>query len=69
MIAKGQQVKAEAYLDRLQALFAQRLYVELSRRSDPIEEAAENGLIELAYAQNLPLVATNPAAYLIWLSR
>ena len=40
-----------------------RLYIELSRRSDPIEEAAEDGLIELAYAHNLPLVATNPAAY------
>ena len=63
LIANGQQVKAEAYLDRLEALFSERLYIELSRRSDPIEEAAENGLIELAYAQNLPLVATNPAAY------
>src|SRR5437763_14680389 len=35
-LAGGQRPKAEAYLDRLQALFADRLYVELSRRNDPI---------------------------------
>src|SRR5690348_14381206 len=63
LIADGQQLKAEAYLDRLQALFPDRLYIELSRRHDPVEEAAEAPLIDLAYARNLPLVATNPAAY------
>jgi DNA polymerase-3 subunit alpha len=63
LIADGQQLKAEAYLDRLQDMFANRLYVELSRRGDPAEEAAEAALIDLAYARNLPLVATNPAAY------
>jgi len=63
LIADGQQLKAEAYLDRLQALFPDRLYIELSRRQNAIEEAAETALIDLAYARNLPLVATNPAAY------
>jgi len=63
LIADGQQLKAEAYLDRLQPLFPERLYVELSRRNDAIEDAAEGALIDLAYARNLPLVATNPAAY------
>ena len=63
LIADGQQPKAEAYLDRLQPLFPERLYIELSRRHDAIEEAAEAALIDLAYARNLPLVATNPAAY------
>ena len=29
----------------------------------PVEEAAEAALIDLAYARDLPLVATNPAAY------
>ena len=29
----------------------------------PIEDAAEAALIDLAYARDLPLVATNPAAY------
>jgi len=63
LLADGQQLKAEAYLDRLQGLFPGRLYIELSRRHDAVEEAAETGLIDLAYARNLPLVATNPAAY------
>ncbi len=63
LIADGQQIKAEAYLDRLQALFSERLYIELSRRHDPVEKAAEAALIDLAYARELPLVATNPAAY------
>jgi len=63
LLAGGQQLKAQAYLDRLQGLFPGRLYIELSRRHDAVEEAAETGLIDLAYARNLPLVATNPAAY------
>jgi DNA polymerase-3 subunit alpha len=63
LIADGQHLKAEACLDRLQSLFPERLYIELSRRGDAIEDAAESALIDLAYARNLPLVATNPAAY------
>ncbi len=51
------------YADRLQALFGDRLYVELARRGDAIEEAAEAALIDLAYARDLPLVATNPACF------
>src|SRR4051794_22905528 len=39
VIADGQQLKAEAYLGKLQALFADRLYIELSRRHDVIEES------------------------------
>jgi DNA polymerase-3 subunit alpha len=63
LFADGQPEKAEAYAGRLKALFADRLYVELSRRGDGIEETAEARLIELAYEANLPLVATNPAQY------
>jgi DNA polymerase-3 subunit alpha len=63
LLAEGQRDKAEAYLDRLQPLFPDRLYIELIRRHDAVEEAAEEALIELAYARDLPLVATNPAAY------
>ncbi len=47
----------------MEALFAGRLYVELSRRGDATEKAAEAALIELAYARALPLVATNPANF------
>jgi DNA polymerase-3 subunit alpha len=63
LIADGQQGRAEAYLQRLEGLFPGRLYIEISRRRDPVEEVAEPALIELAYARELPLVATNPAAY------
>ena len=63
LVADGQRDKAEAYLDRLQALFPDRLYIEIIRRHDPVEEAAEDALIDLAYARDLPLVATNPASY------
>jgi DNA polymerase-3 subunit alpha len=63
LAAEGQAAAAEAVADRLQALFPGRLYVELSRRGDPTEQAAEAALVELAYARGLPLVATNPAAY------
>ncbi|MFA6218586.1 MAG: DNA polymerase III subunit alpha [Erythrobacter sp.] len=63
LLAEGQQAHADALADRLQALFPNRLYVELARRGDPVEERAEAALVELAYARDLPLVATNPANY------
>src|SRR4029078_6053769 len=63
LIADGQRDKAEAYLDRLATLFPDRLYVELIRRHDAVEEAAEEALIDLAYARDLPPVATTPASY------
>ena len=63
LLADGQREKASVYLDRLQELFPGRLYIEIARRGDPVEEASEEALIDLAYARDLPLVATNPAAY------
>ena len=63
LLADAQTAEAEAYLDRLQRLFFDRLYIEIIRRNDPVEDAAEDALIEMAYARDLPLVATNPAAY------
>src|SRR6478672_6941150 len=63
LLAHGQRDKAATYLDRLQQLFDDRLYIEISRRHDVTEEAAESALIELAYERHLPLVATNPAFY------
>ncbi|MEO7602105.1 MAG: PHP domain-containing protein, partial [Sphingomicrobium sp.] len=62
LIADGQLSKANAYLEALE-VFAGRLYIEFARRNDPIETAAEAALIDLAYARDLPMVATNPAAY------
>ncbi|WP_298810110.1 DNA polymerase III subunit alpha [uncultured Sphingomonas sp.] len=63
LFAEDQPARAAAYADRLQALFPDRLYVELVRRGDAVEEAAEEALIDLAYARDLPLVATNPSCF------
>ena len=45
--------------DRLAGLFGNRLYVELQRHGIDKERRVESGLIDLAYAKGLPLVATN----------
>jgi DNA polymerase III subunit alpha len=63
LLAAGQRPRAEAFLADLAGLFPGRLYVELARRGDAVEEAAEEELIALAYARDLPLVATNPAHF------
>jgi len=62
-LAGEQAVAAEAIADRLQALFPGRLYVELSRMGDAVQEAAEPGLIAMAHARGLPLVATNAVRF------
>ncbi len=54
---------AEAYCDRLQKLFGDRLYIEIARTGNSIEDASEDALIDLAYARGIPLVASNPANY------
>ena len=63
LLAEGQQSHAEAALDRLQTLFPERIYIELARRGNAVEERAEAALVDLAYARDLPLVATNPANF------
>ncbi|MGC6328365.1 DNA polymerase III subunit alpha [Rhizorhabdus sp. FW153] len=63
LLAEQQQSAAESYADTLQAFFPGRLYVELCRRGNMVEEQAEAALIDLAYARDLPLVATNPACF------
>ncbi len=63
LLAGEQKSAAEDYVEQLEALFNGRLYIELSRRGDATETAAEAGLIDLAYARALPIVATNPANF------
>jgi DNA polymerase-3 subunit alpha len=53
LLAEGRHERGEAALERLEALFPGRLYVELARRGDPVEDAAEDALVELAYARDL----------------
>ncbi|PEQ11859.1 DNA polymerase III subunit alpha [Novosphingobium sp. PC22D] len=61
--AEGDATRAEAYCDWLQGLFGDRLYIEIARTGDAIEDASEEALIELAYARDIALVASNPAQF------
>jgi len=63
LLEARQHEAANAYAERLIALFPGRLYVELSRRLNAVEGAAEPHLIALADGNDLPLIATNPACY------
>ncbi len=63
LLAEGQEDRATAYADRLEALFPGRLFIELTRRLDETEGRAEPLLLDLAYARGLPLVATNPCCF------
>ncbi len=63
LLAGEQKSAADDYVEQLEALFGGRLYIELSRRGDEVEKAAEDALIDLAYARALPIVATNPANF------
>jgi DNA polymerase-3 subunit alpha len=63
LLADEQKSAADDYVAALERLFPGRLYIELSRRENPIEQRAEEPLIDMAYARDLPLVATNPASF------
>jgi DNA polymerase-3 subunit alpha len=58
-ITNDQAAIAAQRLERLTALFGDRLYIELQRHGLDAERRAEGALIDLAYAKGLPLVATN----------
>ncbi len=59
LLNEGQGDAAAALLTDLAEIFPGRLYVELMRHGLAEEDRIEAALIDLAYAQNLPLVATN----------
>ncbi|WP_411341859.1 DNA polymerase III subunit alpha [Sphingopyxis sp. J-6] len=63
LLAGEQATAADDYVEQLEALFGGRLYIELSRRGDDTEKAAEQALVDMAYARALPIVATNPASF------
>jgi DNA polymerase III subunit alpha len=58
-LVDGQMELAEERLLALQAVFGDRLYVELQRHGTEPERIAEPGLIDLAIRHALPLVASN----------
>ncbi len=53
----------EAALARMAEAFGDRFYVELQRHGQASEAAAEPGLVAWAYANDVPLVATNDVYY------
>lgn len=48
----------------LKEIFGDRFYIELQRHEMPEEDANEGALIEFAYANDVPLVATNDCYFL-----
>jgi len=58
-LSADQAALASLRCDRLATLFGDRLYIELQRHGIEKERRVEAGLIDLAYAKGLPLVATN----------
>ncbi len=58
LLAEGQVAEAEAYLAALQEAFP-GIAMELQRHGERLEAAVEPGLINLADARGIPLVATN----------
>jgi DNA polymerase-3 subunit alpha len=63
LFAEDQPDRALAYVGRLQEIFGDRLYIEIARRFDAVEGKAEAELLDLAYARDLPIVATNPCCF------
>ncbi|CUH78537.1 DNA polymerase III subunit alpha [Tritonibacter multivorans] len=64
LLQQGQRPAAEALMTRLKGMFPDRLYVELQRHpgedgQPEVERLTERGHVEMAYAMDLPLVATN----------
>ncbi|MFC0684782.1 DNA polymerase III subunit alpha [Novosphingobium clariflavum] len=63
LYAAGKAEAAESYCDTLQSLFGDRLYIEITRTGEAVEDESEEDLIALAYERDIPLVGTNPAQY------
>ena len=64
LLQNGQRVAAEALMGALKVAFGDRLYVELQRHPNEngaleAERLSERGFVEMAYAMDIPLVATN----------
>ena len=63
LFAAGKVKDGEAALARMAETFGDRFYVELQRHGEASEAAAEPGLVAWAYANDVPLVATNDVYY------
>lgn len=59
LFAAGKTAEASAALAEMRRVFGDRFYVELQRHGLPKQAAAEPGLVNWAYENDVPLVATN----------
>ncbi len=65
LLQSAHEPKAQALMQRLASIYPDHLYVELQRhpgeggQCTEAERATERGFVEMAYAMDLPLVATN----------
>ncbi len=69
LIQTNQMARARAMMEQLSSIYPDRLYVELQRHADTGgqmmegERLTERAFVEMAYALDLPLVATNDAYF------
>ncbi|HPA39385.1 MAG TPA: DNA polymerase III subunit alpha, partial [Phenylobacterium sp.] len=59
LFAAGKTAEGNAALAEMARVFGDRFYIELQRHGTPAEAAAEPDLVAFAYANDVPLVATN----------
>jgi DNA polymerase-3 subunit alpha len=59
LLADGQGTAADLMMEKLKELFPDRLYVEILRHGRPEEDQIDGALIDMAFAHDLPVVATN----------
>ncbi|MEZ5955272.1 MAG: DNA polymerase III subunit alpha, partial [Hyphomonas sp.] len=63
-LLKGRPADARTELSTLAHAYPGRCYVEITRHGTPEERATEEGLLDLAYELELPIVATHDARFL-----
>jgi DNA polymerase-3 subunit alpha len=63
LFVQGKPAEGNAALDEMARVFGDWFYVELQRHGLASERQAERGLVEWAYAHDVPLVATNDVHY------
>jgi DNA polymerase III, alpha subunit len=63
LLLENRKVEAEEVVVKLREIFADRLYMEISRIGLETEQKTEDDFIDFAYKYNIPLVATNEAFF------
>ncbi len=63
LLLENRKAEAEEVVVKLREIFADRLYMEISRIGLETEQKTEDDFIDFAYKYNIPLVATNEAFF------